>query len=290
MTRYTETTVEHSNGDAIWYRRLGEGKPALVLCDGVGCDGYIWKYLIPHFEKQHTIIHWNYPGHGHTPPPRDLESLDIEEFAEIINLVLDDAGIEEPAVIMGHSMGVQVILEFYHRYPERCQALICVTGSCGRALDHVHDTGLVKKLFPYMQFVVNKAGPLVAEVWRRLVHTELSFQYATNFEINGKLIRREDFYPYLAHLSKMDPQVFIRTVQGAARHSAEHTLADIKVPTLIVAGEADRFTPHWISRRMQTMIPESEILTLPQGTHTGPLELPELLNLRVEKFLGSLSE
>jgi pimeloyl-ACP methyl ester carboxylesterase len=290
MDHYTETTVKAADGTPIWYRRIGSQEPTLVLCDGVGCDGFIWKYLIPHFEKKHRIIHWNYRGHGRTPSPENIETMGVEESAEDLRLVLDDAGVTEPAVIIGHSMGVQVVLEFYHRFPERVRALIPLTGSYGRALDHLHDSALGKKILPLAKYVVNKFSTLVSEVWRQLVHSELGYLYATKFEINQKLIKREDFFPYLEHLSRMDPVVFLRMLEGAARHTSEAYLAEIKVPTLIVAGEIDRFTPHWISRRMHTLIPGSQLLTLPQGSHTGPIELPELTNLRIEKFLSELPD
>jgi pimeloyl-ACP methyl ester carboxylesterase len=289
MDHYAETTVPATDGTPIWYRRIGNREPTLILNDGVGCDGFVWKYLIPHFEKKHGIIHWNYRGHGRTPPPENLDNLGIEECAEDLKVVLDDAGVTRPAVLLGHSMGVQVILEFVHRYPDRVLALIPMTGSYGRALDHIHDSSIAKKIFPALKYAVDNFTPVVTELWRRLVHTELGYRYATTFEINAKLIKREDFFPYLDHLSRMDPVIFMRSLEGAARHTAEPYLPEIRVPTLIVAGELDRFTPHWISRRMHTLIPGSELLTLPMCSHTGPIELPELTNLGIEKFLARIS-
>lgn len=290
MDRYSETTVECNDGTHIWYRSIGSREPTMVLCDGVGCDGFVWKYIVPHFENTHRIIHWNYRGHGKSETPENLDHLGIEQCAEDLKTVLDDAGVSRPAVLLGHSMGVQVILEFYHRHPERVLALVPITGSYGRAVDHVHDSGLAKKVLPMAKYMVDNFNPLVQEIWRRLLHSELAFQYATIFEINGRLNKREDFFPYLEHLSTIDPLVFFRTLESAARHTAEPYLGDIKVPTLIVAAEKDRFTPYWISRRMHTLIPDSELLTLPMCSHTGPIELPDLANLGIEKFLERLSD
>lgn len=289
MDQYNETTVASFDQTPIWYRSIGSGEPTLVLCDGVGCDGFVWKYFIPHFEKKYRMIHYNYRGHGKTPVPANLDNLGIEECAEDLRYVLDDAGENRPVVLIGHSMGVQVILEFYHRYPERVLALVTLTGSYAKAIDHVHDTGLFKQLFPAVKSFTSRFNPLVREFWKRLVHSELGFKYATTFEINAQLVKREDFFPYLEHLSRMDPVVFLRTLEGASRHTAEPYLPEIKVPTLIVAGEADKFTPYWISRRMHAMIPNATMLTLPMGSHTGPIELPELTNLRIEKFLNELT-
>jgi pimeloyl-ACP methyl ester carboxylesterase len=288
LDHYAETTTVSFDQTPIWYRRIGSGEPTLVLCDGVGCDGYIWKYLIPHFENRYRVLHWHYRGHGRSGTPENLENLGIEECAEDLKQVLDDASAKQPVVLLGHSMGVQVILEFYHRYPERVLALVPVTGSYGKAIDYVHDSGLVKRIFPLMQYATGKFHKLVLNFWRQMVGTDLAYWYSCTFEINEGLIKREDFFPYLEHLSRMDPDVFLRTLAGAARHTAEPYLPDISAPTLIVAGEQDHFTPYWIQRRMHAMIPNSQLLTLPMGSHTGPIELPELTNLRIDKFLQEL--
>ncbi len=288
MDHYAETTIESFDATPIWYRRIGSGEPTLVLCDGIGCTGYVWKYLIPYFENRCRLLHFHYRGHGSSGVPENLENLGIEECVEDLKLVLDHAGVEHPAVLLGHSMGVQVVLEFYHRYPDRVRALIPITGPYGKALDHFHDSGLAKRLFPLARYVTGRFNPIVKKIWSEVIGTELAYWFACTFEINEGLIKREDFFPYLEQLSQMDPDVFVRTLAGAARHTTEPYLPEIRVPTLIVAGEADRFTPYWIARRMHAMIPESQLLTLPMGTHTGPIELPELTNLRIEKFLQNL--
>ena len=38
--------------------------PAIVLSDGIGCDGFAWKYLQPHLAKTHRVLHWHYRAHG----------------------------------------------------------------------------------------------------------------------------------------------------------------------------------------------------------------------------------
>jgi pimeloyl-ACP methyl ester carboxylesterase len=72
----------------------------------------------------------------------------------------------------------------------------------------------------------------------------------------------------------------------AARHDATDHLPSVRIPTLVVAGEKDTWTPFPISVRMREEIEGSDLLVLPAGTHTGPLEHPELVALRFEKFLA----
>ena len=56
-------------------------------------------------------------------------------------------------------------------------------------------------------------------------------------------------------------------------------------PILIIAGQKDTFTPAWLSRRMARLVPDAQMLLVPLGTHVAPLEQPELIELRLSRFL-----
>jgi len=60
----------------------------------------------------------------------------------------------------------------------------------------------------------------------------------------------------------------------------------VNVPTLIVVGDKDIMTPVAVSEAMHAQITDSELFVIRNGTHYVPVEYSELLNLRVEKFLG----
>jgi pimeloyl-ACP methyl ester carboxylesterase len=59
----------------------------------------------------------------------------------------------------------------------------------------------------------------------------------------------------------------------------------VAVPTLIVAGERDSFTPPELSRAMAEAIPESEFVLLPQSTHLAPLERDAEVSSALQSFL-----
>src|SRR5207237_9697351 len=100
-------------------------------------------------------------------------------------------------------------------------------------------------------------------------------------------MKREDFLPYLTGLAGVDLDLFWRMLGNAAAHDAYDHLPKVDVPTLVVAGEKDTFTPMWLSVRMHAAIPGSEFLVLPGGSHAAPLEQPEMLASRLRRFLRS---
>jgi pimeloyl-ACP methyl ester carboxylesterase len=271
----------------IYYRVTG--KPdgsAVMLCDGIGCDGYVWKYLERELAPHHRIVHWHYRGHGRTPPPRDPRRVEITDLADDLAGVLDSAvGDGAGAVLAGHSMGVQVCLEAYRRHPERVRGLILLCGSYGTPLRTFKGRATLEQVLPYVRFLVNLIPGLTANVVRNLVPTELSYQLATRFELNGELIRREDFFPYLEHIAKVDVRLFLEMLASAGRHSARDLLPSIDVPTLIVSGERDGFTPAHLSEEMHQLIRDSELFVVKEGSHTAPIERPAEVTERIAAFL-----
>src|SRR5690349_17267274 len=81
-------------------------KLPLVLCDGLGCDGYIWRYVTERFRRERPVLHAQYRGHGRSFVPRDLDSMSVSTLVDDLEVVLDEAGVER-AVFLGHSMGIQ---------------------------------------------------------------------------------------------------------------------------------------------------------------------------------------
>ncbi|MBA2665069.1 MAG: alpha/beta hydrolase [Bradymonadaceae bacterium] len=272
------------DGTRIWYGTVGRG-PAMVLCDGLACDGFIWPYLIDDFCDDFTMVRWHYRGHGVSENPKVAKNTSVIDFCRDLHGVLEALGLEE-VVLVGHSMGVQVILQYYDLYPDQVRALIPLCGSYKYPLDTFHNTDHLRRALPYLNRALNLAPEAIQTVWKTLLPSKLWYSVAVrSAEVNGRLLRQKDFLPYLEHASHMDLTVFLRIIGSLATHSAEHVLPKIAVPTLIVAGEHDTFTPMFRSVEMAELIEASELVIVPSGTHVAPLELPDLVNAAIEKFL-----
>jgi pimeloyl-ACP methyl ester carboxylesterase len=272
----------------IYYRASGNPEGlAVVLSDGIGCDGYIWKYITPALEPDHRVIHYHYRGHGLTPPPRSPEAIELSDLAEDLCAVLDAAtSPTSDVVLVGHSMGVQVSLEAYRRLGRRVRAFVMLCGSSGTPLRTFKGSDTLELLLPTITAGLGFMPQVVRGLWRTFMATEVSYQVATRLELNGELIKREDFFPYLEHMAdRVDPQLFFRVLASAARHSAADLLEQIDVPTLIVAGDRDGFTPAHLSEGMKARIKGSELMMVPGGSHTAPIERPREITDRIVEFL-----
>lgn len=279
--------VRTDDGTSIYYTVRGSGAPALALCDGILCDGFIWKYLEPHFAARTTVVHFHYRGHGQSGPPGDPDRIGLDAHADDLIAALRSAGRGgERVVLVGHSMGVQVALETYRLYPGHVAALVLCCGAAGRVLDTFHSSGLLKSLFPSLQNQVARRPDLARAIWTR-VPAGLAFQVARlSGEVDRKNIRREDLLPYLQNMVKVDFSLFTRMLARVDAHTAEDLLPDISVPTLIVVGERDTFTPPAVAHKMAEVIPDAEVVVLPGGSHAALIEQPQLLNEKLERFLA----
>jgi pimeloyl-ACP methyl ester carboxylesterase len=284
--RRTRRHATAPDGTRIAWSSAGAGSPAVLLTDGIGCAGYIWQRLAPALAKERRVLHWNYRGHGESDPPADPERATVADCVQDLVSVLDVAG-EERVVLAGHSMGVQVVLEAHRKAPERVAGLLLLCGAPGRLLDTFHDTTLLRSVLPWARKIVDRWPEAARNAFRALVTADVAVDYALAFEVNRALMHRKDLLPYFADLSRVDPGLFVRLLTSAAEHDVTAHLPHVRVPTLVVAGLRDSFTPMHLSVSMHEAIPGSELLVLPGGTHVAPLEYPELVAERVRGFLAA---
>lgn len=274
------------DGVRLYWRAIGDG-PAIVCCNGVGVSTFFWKYLVDHYASRHTVVLWDYRAHGRSDKVRDLATADmsIERHARDLDAVLDAVGVG-PAILVGHSMGCQVIFEAYRRRPERVRALIPMLGTAGRALETFFDYSGSPAIFQRLSRIVDRWGDLTHLVVRPLMESPLAWFVAWRFHlVDPVYTRREDLLPYLRHLASLDLRVFLHSVLACQAHDAWETLPRIGVPTLVIAAERDTFTPVWLSRKMAGMIPGGEILVLAEGSHAALIEQPETIHHRIDRFL-----
>lgn len=271
------------DGTRLFWGERGGG-PAILLNDGIGCDGFAWKYLQPHLAETHRVVHWHYRAHGRSGLPVDPARIDVPAHARDALSVLDALEIDE-AVLVGHSMGTQVALETYRLAPERVRALVLCCGSYGKVTATFHGSDVLAQVLPGILEAVERRKGIARALWGR-IPAKLAFHIARlSKEVDGLAIREEDFRPYMEHVAAMDPQLFFAMLRHAGEHTAEDILERVAAPTLVVAAERDTFTPPALAEHMADVIPDAEHFLLRGASHAAPIEQPVAIQLRIDKFL-----
>jgi pimeloyl-ACP methyl ester carboxylesterase len=281
-----EGFVQAADGTRMFFEVLGRGEPAVVLTDGIGCDGFAWRYLAPRLARNHRVVHWHFRGHGRSGPPLDRDQLSIEDLARDLRDICETLDLERP-VIVAHSMGVQVALDYYRQNPDGVAALVLMCGTFGRITTTFHGTDLLDQVLPSLIRATRMFPSVARAVWGR-VPAAMAFRVAcAGRELDGERIQEEDFQRYWEHASLMDPDVFLRMLECAGKHDARDFLPDVDVPTLVVAAEHDTFTPVALAEEMATAIPNAELEVIEGASHAAPVEQPDRIAERVEVFLSS---
>lgn len=280
-----EGFVEAADGTRLFYEELGKGEPPVILTDGIGCDGFAWRYLAPRLGRTQRVIHWHFRGHGRSGPPRDRAQLSIEDLARDLRRVCEQVDAENP-VIAAHSMGVQVALEYYRQNPDSVAGLVLMCGTFGQITSTFHGTDLLDQLLPGLVRGMRMFPGMARAVWGR-VPAAMAFRVAcAGRELDAERIQEEDFERYWEHASLMDPEVFLPMLQHAGRHDARAFLPEVRVPTLVVAAEHDTFTPMPLAEEMAAAIRDAELVVIEEASHAAPVEQPDLIAEYIEDFLA----
>jgi pimeloyl-ACP methyl ester carboxylesterase len=209
----------------------------------------------------------------------------IEDLADDVACVLDDALVDR-AVLIGHSMGVQVALETYRRHEHRVAGLVLICGASSHPLKTFHGSDRLEQLLPLVERWIHRVPGVVNRLTRTLLPTRLAYEVASRLEIRRELVEPNDFMPYLEGMARIDSRLFVAMLSSAGQHSADDLLPEVRVPVLVIAGERDGFTPADRSRAMAAAIPGSELLEIPSASHTAPIERPHLVDSTIRDFVA----
>jgi len=275
-----------SDGTRLFYGTRGRGAPVLLL-DGIGCDGWAWNHIQPHLAANHRVVHTHFRGHGRSGAPVDPNAIDVGTLADDAVAVANAVGLDKLAII-GHSMGTQVALEMYRRIPARVRALVLICGSFGRITHTFHGNDLLSRALPRLIEQVRKNRGFARALWGRLP-PQLSWRIAGWLgEIDGAALDVRDFEKYVEHLSDIDLDLYLTMLQSAGEHSAEDLLAQVHVPTLVVAAEKDTFTPVPVVRAVADGIAGSHYVELSGATHSAPIERAAVITQEIDSFFQSI--
>jgi pimeloyl-ACP methyl ester carboxylesterase len=144
----------------------------------------------------------------------------------------------------------------------------------------------MESLLPTIQKWIHRVPGVINRVTRMVLPTRLAYEIATRLEIQRELVEPADFMPYLEGMARVDARLFVAMLSAAGQHSADELLPSIDVPCLIIAGGRDGFTPPDRSRAMAAAIPKSELLEIPEASHTAPIERPHLIDETIRDFVS----
>ena len=106
--------------------RAGEGAP-VILVHGLAASLHDWDALLPELAAHNYAGYaLDLLGHGESAKPRKIDHYTGDSvFAHMLGWI-DSLDLEQPAILIGHSLGGYMALQFALQSPERVRALVLV--------------------------------------------------------------------------------------------------------------------------------------------------------------------
>lgn len=282
--------VESFDGTRLAWAAEGSSDVAVVLANGIVCTDTYWTYLFPHLAQHgHRVVCWDYRAHGRSGPPANPNEVTLSSHARDLWAVADAAGVRR-AVLVGHSMGVQTILEAYRLEPARVAGLVSLAGPYEHPDRTFYGSPLGHYVLPFVELSATPVPPLTRLTWRTLVgRAEVMYWAGRVGRLIGPHASRELMAEYFEHVAGLDPLLVLRMARAMGDHSARDLLQRIDVPTLVVAGAKDVMTPPRLAEEMADAVPGARLEVVPEGSHTLPIDDPDLVDRLVEEFVVEVS-
>jgi pimeloyl-ACP methyl ester carboxylesterase len=103
---------------------VGQGRPVVVLEAGIAASSLSWALVAKQAAEFATVVTYDRAGFGWSDPaPHRCTALDS---ARDLALLLDQAQIAEPCVLVGHSFGGLIVRVFEQEFPGRVAGLVLV--------------------------------------------------------------------------------------------------------------------------------------------------------------------
>jgi pimeloyl-ACP methyl ester carboxylesterase len=285
----TSRDVVGAGGVRLAVRELpapSPGAPGLLLLHGLASSQHIWDLMLPRLTRSFRVLTYDARGHGRSPKPDRGYG-----FATVVAdalAVLDATGLRRP-VVAGHSWGAMVTLELAARHPDALSAAVLVDGGLAWMRDEFSSWTAAKEAL---------APPLLAgltvEEFRAMIRTFAGEALEVTPDVEDivlSVMRVSRDGRIRPNLSRANHFRILRAIWDQDPFPLH---AALRVPTLAVMAHrsGDRDEAGWEARkraaaaRLRSEGAPTKVVWV-EGIHDVPLQHPEALARRLERFAAS---
>ena len=222
------------------------GGPPVVLVHGLVVSGRYMVPLLNELARSHDVYAPDLPGFGRSEGPSG--ALDVAGLADALAAWMRATGLSR-AVLVGNSMGCQIITELAPRHPE-----------------------LVEKVVLQGPTMDPRARSAPRQMWRLLLDTTRE---------PPSLIAIEGLDLLRAGLARS-----WRTLRHALDDPIEERLPGVRVPALVVHGSRDGISPRYWAEEVARLLPDARLVDLPGTPHAANYSAPAQFARAVRTFLA----
>jgi pimeloyl-ACP methyl ester carboxylesterase len=253
------------NGVSLNVQDQGHGELALVFLHYWGGSSRTWSQVIPYLEDQFRCIAYDHRGWGESAPSNS-SSYRIADLADDAAALIRTLGFKR-YVLIGHSMGGKTAQLLASKRPSGLEALILVAPSPpvpmavpeAQRKQMIEAYGSHAGIEPLIEHVLT-AVPLSEDVREMIIEDTL----------------------------KGAPAAKRAWPEAGMIEDISDAVANINVPTLVLAGENDQVERvEVLERELIPRVPGSQLHIIRETGHLSPLEAPDKIAAEVRGFLAA---
>jgi glycerol-3-phosphate dehydrogenase len=271
---------------------FGGSGPTLVLVHGLGGSHLNWMRVAQPLTQHARVMALDLAGFGRTPLAG--RSASVEANQELLHRFLQAVSPNEPALLMGNSMGGLISLRQAALHPQSVSGLVLVNPAqplaSGARVDPVVARLFALYAIPFLgEFVVKRRAAQVGP--ERLTRDQLKLCSADFASMPEELVQqhvaltreRHEQMPwsYDAFLEAARSLLKILRAKPAYRDMARRVTA----PTLLVQGTEDRLVPVANSRELAALRPDWTYVEYSNIGHVPMMECPDAFLSSMARWL-----
>ncbi len=270
--REGSTTVD---GLRLRYRDWGGQGDPIVLLHGLASTCHIWDLVAPILSQEYRVVALDQRGHGRSDKPD--EGYSFESVVADLKGFIDVIGLERP-VVVGHSWGADVALEFAVAHHDSTRGICFVDGgtieltarpemTLERAKEELAPPDFTGVTLEQMRGRASKFGPWFTPEIRNI--TLENFEVLEDSTIRARLSRANH----------------MRIIEALWEHRPSELFPRVQCPVLMLPARqkdnpspmARRFRREESNARATALLPRSKTVWLEDSVHDVPLQRPALV-------------
>ncbi len=274
--------VTSPDGAHIHVMARGRGRPILLI-HGITLRGEVWAPQMHLLADRYRLYAMDVRGHGRSTV--GSAGLGRAAAASDIAAVIDSLDLTE-AVIVGHSMGGMILMEFAGRYRELVQKRVS-----GLVFMDTAASGLIAAPFaPLARAVgrvlnsrVESGGTPLSGLSGESDFAWLVARLGFGAQPSGRAVEQMRRFQ-----SQALPSTVIPSGIDLIDHDARWALAATSTPSLVLVGSRDLLTPVRQARKIAKLLPNARLEVIPLAGHQLMQERPREVSALIDEFAESL--
>jgi pimeloyl-ACP methyl ester carboxylesterase len=267
-----DVTFIDIDGFKIAYYSHGQGEP-MLLVHGITTYSFIWRNMIPSLSEKYNVIAVDLLGCGESDKPTGVD-YSIAAQAAILGKFMDKLYLKGVHLVC-HDIGGGIGQIMAVKYPERIKDLVLINTV---AYDYWPVQPIITMRIPFIRQVAMASMDL--GIFKTMVRRGTYHKERVTDELMVLFWK-----PLQTREGRQGFLQLAKCLNNNDLMSIADSLSNLKMPVLIIRGDADPYLGANISERLHSEIKGSHLKIVKTGGHFIQEDEPDLLTDLIAKFV-----